>query len=164
MGNYTKAAASFNERGEFGLYVGDALQIFEIFRPRAGVLGTLAEHWQRWRLRGGLPIGVVAGPANALPREWARAWQVCRAGDGERMERVRRVLLAFRDGTRATGGKRAVACLKRALLRDGVIRSDAVADGTPALARPDAERFDEVWGRVRALAAECLEPTWRTRT
>jgi dihydrodipicolinate synthase/N-acetylneuraminate lyase len=164
MGNYTKAAASFNERGEFGLYVGDALQIFEIFRPRAGVLGTLAEHWQRWRLRGGLPIGVVAGPANALPREWARAWQVCRAGDGERMERVRRVLLAFRDGTHATGGKRAVACLKRALLRDGVIRSDAVADGTPALARPDAERFDEVWGRVRALAAEYLEPTWRTRS
>ena len=54
MGNYTKAAASFNERGEFGIYVGDALQIFDIFRPRTGVLGSLAEHWQRWRLRGGL--------------------------------------------------------------------------------------------------------------
>ena len=44
-----------------------------------------------------------------------------------------------------------------------MIRSDAVADGTPALARPDAERFDEVWERVRALARECLEPTWVTR-
>jgi dihydrodipicolinate synthase/N-acetylneuraminate lyase len=164
MGHYTKAAASFNERGEFGIYVGDALQIFEIFRPRSGVLGTLSERWQRWRLRGGLPIGVVAGPANALPREWARAWQVCRAGDAERMEGVRLVLETFRDGTRATGGKRAVACLKRALLRSGVIRSDAVAEGTPALTRPDAERFDELWERVRALARERLEPTWVTRT
>ena len=60
MGHYTKAAASFNERGEFGIYVGDALQIFEIFRPRSGALGVLSERWQRWRLRGGLPIGVVA--------------------------------------------------------------------------------------------------------
>ena len=33
MGNYTKAAASFNERGEFGIYVGDALQIFEHLPP-----------------------------------------------------------------------------------------------------------------------------------
>ena len=164
MGHYTKAAASFNERGEFGIYVGDALQIFEIFRPRTGAFGALSEHWQRWRLRGGLPIGVVAGPANALPREWARAWQVCRAGDAERMEGVRGVLETFRDGTRATGGKRAVACLKRALLRGGVIRSDAVAEGTPALARPDAERFDELWDRVCALARERLEPTWVTRS
>jgi dihydrodipicolinate synthase/N-acetylneuraminate lyase len=163
LGNYTRAAASFRERGEFGIYVGDALQIFEIWRPRTGPLGTLAEHWQRWRLRGGLPIGVVAGPANALPREWARAWQVCRAGDAERMEQVRRVLVSFREGTRAAGGKRAVACLKRALLREGVIGSDAVADGTPVLARPDAEKFDAVFDRVRALARELLEPTWRTR-
>jgi dihydrodipicolinate synthase/N-acetylneuraminate lyase len=164
MGNYTKAAASFRERGEFGVYVGDALQIFEIFRPRSGPLGTLAEHWQRRRLRGGLPIGVVSGGANALPREWARAWQLCRAGDAERMARVRRVLESFHDGTRATaGGRRSVACLKRALLRQGVIRSDAVAEGTPALARPDAERFDEVCDRVQALARELLEPTWVTR-
>jgi dihydrodipicolinate synthase/N-acetylneuraminate lyase len=126
------------------------------------VLGTLAEHWQRWRMRGGLPVGVVAGPANALPREWARAWQVCRAGDGERMEQVRRVLEAFRSGTRLAGGKRSIACLKRALMHRGVITSDAVAEGTPALARPDAERFDTVFDEVRALAAELLAATWVT--
>ena len=39
LGNYTKAAASFNERGEFGIYVGDAMLIFDLFRPRSGVLG-----------------------------------------------------------------------------------------------------------------------------
>jgi dihydrodipicolinate synthase/N-acetylneuraminate lyase len=164
MGNYTKAAASFRERGDFGIYVGDALQIFEIFRPRPGVFGTLSEHWQRYRLRGSLPIGVVAGPANALPREWARAWQLCRAGDGERMERVRRVLERFRSGTRAAGGKRTIACLKRAMLRQGVISSDLVAEGTPSLARPDAERFDEVYEQVHAEARELLVSTWVTRS
>jgi len=164
LGNYTKAAASFRERGDFGIYVGDALQIFEIFRPRRGVLGTLSEHWQRYRLRGSLPIGVVAGPANAMPREWARAWQLCRAGDGERMERVRGVLESFRSGTRSAGGKRSIACLKRALLNQGVIRSDAVAAGTPALARPDAERFDEVFEQVHAEARAQLVPTWVTRS
>jgi dihydrodipicolinate synthase/N-acetylneuraminate lyase len=162
LGNYTKAAASFRERGEFGIYVGDAMQIFEIFRPFRGPFGSIRERWRRRRLRGGLPIGVVAGHANALPREWARAWQVCRAGDTERMERVRRVVEAFRAGTRAAGGKRSIACLKRALLRLGVTQSDAVAPGTPELSRPDAERFDEVLAEVRALAHELLEPPWVT--
>jgi dihydrodipicolinate synthase/N-acetylneuraminate lyase len=34
LGNYTKAAGSFRERGDFGIYVGNAMLIFEIFRPR----------------------------------------------------------------------------------------------------------------------------------
>ncbi|MAE94276.1 MAG: hypothetical protein CL910_06415 [Deltaproteobacteria bacterium] len=162
LGNYTKAAAGFRDRGEFGIYVGNAMLVFEIFRPRTGWLGSLSEHWQRYRMRGGLPIGVVAGPANALPREWARAWQLCRAGDAERMDRVQRVVEAYRAGTRAAGGKRSVACLKRALLQRGVISSDAVAEGTPALARPDAERFDEVFEEVCNLASELLVSTWVT--
>ena len=67
LGNYTKAASGFRDRGEFGIYVGNAMLIFEIFRPRGrGVLGSLSEHWQRYRMRGGLPIGVVSGPANAM--------------------------------------------------------------------------------------------------
>ena len=164
LGNYTRAAAGFRERGEFGIYVGNAMLIFDIFKPRTGWIGSIAEHWQRYRLRGGLPIGVVAGPANAMPREWARGWQLCRAGDGERMERVRQVLEAFRVGTRTAGGKRSVACLKRALLRQGVVRSDLVAQGTPALARPDAERFDEAFEEVRELARENLVSTWVTRS
>ncbi|MDX1648399.1 MAG: dihydrodipicolinate synthase family protein [Myxococcota bacterium] len=163
LGNYTRAARGFRERGEFGIYVGNAMLIFDIFRPRHGLWGAIAEHWQRRRMRGGLPIGVVAGPANALPREWARAWQVCRAGDEERMEGVRRVLEAFRDATRVAAGKRTVACLKRALLRQGVIACDAVAEGTPALLRHDAERFDALFDGVRELAAHELVPTWVTR-
>jgi dihydrodipicolinate synthase/N-acetylneuraminate lyase len=160
LGNYTKAAASFNERGEFAIYVGDAMLIFDLFRPRSGALGTVVDHWNRWRLSGALPAGVVAGPANVLPREWARAWQVCRAGDVERMEQVQEVLEAFRAGTRATGGRRTIACLKRALKRLGVISSDLVAPGTPALTRPDAERFDEVFDGVREVAARSIRAPW----
>ena len=146
-----------------GIYVGDAMLIFDIFKPRHGLLGAISADWQRWRLRGGLPIGVVAGPANALPREWARAWQSCRAGDAERMEAVRSVVEAFRVGTRQAGGKRTIACLKRALLTLGVIGSDAVAPGTPHLTRPDVERFDAAFEQVRVLARERLLPTWVTQ-
>jgi dihydrodipicolinate synthase/N-acetylneuraminate lyase len=160
LGNYTRAAASFNERGEFAIYVGDAMLIFDLFRPRRGALGTVVDHWNRWRLSGAMPAGVVAGPANVLPREWARAWQVCRAGDVERMEQVQEVLEAFRAGTRATGGRRTIACLKRALKRLGVISSDLVAPGTPALTRPDAERFDEVFDGVREVAARRIRAPW----
>jgi dihydrodipicolinate synthase/N-acetylneuraminate lyase len=162
LGNYTRAAASFGDRGQFGIYVGNASLIFELFRPRSGWLGAVSERWQRWRMADGLPIGVVAGPANVLPREWARAWQVCRAGDAERMREVQEVLDAFRTGTHAAGGKRAIACFKRALQRMGVIGSAAVARGTPELARPDAERFDSVFEHVRALARERIGDPWVT--
>jgi hypothetical protein len=65
-------------------------------------------------------------------------------------------------GTHLAGGKRSIACLKRALFRMNVISSDAVAQGTPYLTRPDAERFDEVFEEVRALARSRLVSTWVT--
>jgi hypothetical protein len=79
------------------------------------------------------------------------------------MERVQKVLEAFSVGTHAAGGKRSIACLKRALLQLGVIPSDAVAAGTPALARPDAERFDKIFEEVRGMASRLLVSTWVTR-
>ncbi len=162
LGNYTRAAANFRERGAFGIYVGNALLIFDIFAPRQGLLGALIEHWQRRRMAGGLPVGVVAGPANALPREWARAWQVCRAGDVERMRDTKRVLEAFRQATRLVGGHHTIACLKRALLQRGVITSAAVAEGTPALSPAAAARFDKAFADVRALSTKTLAPIWAT--
>jgi dihydrodipicolinate synthase/N-acetylneuraminate lyase len=160
LGNYTKAAAGFRDRGEFGIYVGNASLIFQLFRPRSGWSGAIAEHWNRYWLSGSLPVGVVSGPANALPREWARAWQVCRAGDAERMEQVRTVVDAFREGTFAAGGRRTIACLKRALQNLGVTHCANVAPGTPELTRPDTERFDQVFADVRALAEQTLGEPW----
>jgi dihydrodipicolinate synthase/N-acetylneuraminate lyase len=163
LGNYTKAAASFRERGEFGIYVGNAMLIFDLFRPRPGFVGTFKEHVYRWRMQGGFPIGVVAGPANAFPREWARAWQVCRAGDVERMIEVQQVVEGFRLATEvAAGGRRTIACLKRALMREGVIGSAAVARGTPTLGAPDADRFDTRYEAVREAARAQLGDPWVT--
>jgi len=160
MGNYTKAAAGFRERGEFGIYAGNAMLIFDLFRPRSGWWGSLVEHWSRYLMRDNPPVGVVAGPANVFPREWARAWQVCRAGDRERMAQVREVLETFRRGTWAAGGRRTIACIKRALRHLGVVESDAVAPGTPSLAAPDAERFDALFEDVLALARERIGTPW----
>lgn len=162
MGNYTKAASSFCERGEFGIYAGNAMSIFDLFRPRHGGWGALVEHYHRRLLHDALPIGVVAGPANVFPREWARAWQVCRAGDEERMDQVREVLEAFRAGTWAAGGRRTIACIKRALRSLGVVTSDAVAAGTPDLTAPDAERFDKVFEDVLAQARDRIGAPWIT--
>jgi dihydrodipicolinate synthase/N-acetylneuraminate lyase len=163
LGNYTRAAKSFKDRGEFGIYVGNAKLIFDLYRPYSGFFGPVREHWDRWRLSGGLPVGVVSGPANALPREWAWAWQVCRAGDEERMNTVQRVVDAFRDRTVAAGGRRTLACLKRALYSEGVISSPCVATGTPPLASVDAERFDEAFAEVKALAASAIGEPWITQ-
>ena len=162
LGNYTRAAKSFKDRGEFGIYVGNAKLIFEIYRPYHGFFGPVHEHWDRWRLAGGLPVGVVSGPANAMPREWAWAWQVCRAGDEERMDKAQRVVDAFRDRTIAASGKRTLACLKRALYREGVISSPRVATGTPELTSADAERFDAAFDEVKQLAAQEIGEPWIT--
>jgi len=163
LGNYTRAAKSFKDRGEFGIYIGNAKLIFDIYRPYHGVFGTIREHWDRWRRAGGMPVGVVAGPANALPREWAWAWQVCRAGDEERMNAAQRVVDAFRDRTVAASGKRTLASLKRALYREGVISSPCVAPGTPELTASDAERFDVAFEEVKELAANEIGDPWITR-
>lgn len=163
LGNYTKAAAGFRERGEFGIYVGSAMLIFDLFRPREGLLGAVAEHWNRWRLRGGLPTGVVAGPANVLPREWARAWQACRAGDAERMAQLREVLEAFRAQTRAAGASSSIACFKRALRKLGVIESDALAPGSAPLGGESAKRFDAAFENLWEGARQRLGEVFASR-
>lgn len=165
LGNYTRAASSFKDRGEFGIYIGNAKLIFDIFRPyRPGIFGVIHEHWDRWRRAGGLPIGVVSGPANAMPREWAWSWQVCRAGDVERMDQAQRVADAFRDCTTLSNGKRpTLACLKRALVVDGVVSSACVAPGTSPLPAGELARFDDAWVAVKAMAAREIGEPWVTR-
>lgn len=158
LGNYTRAAKSFKDRGEFGIYIGNAKLIFDLYRPYQGWQGVVQEHWDRWRRAGGMPVGVVAGPANALPREWAWAWQVCRAGDQERMDAAQVVVDALRDCAVAASGKRTLAALKRTLRTMGVISSDRVAAGTPSLTPEEADEVDRRFEQVRQLAAERIGP------
>ncbi len=160
LGHYTKAARQFRDLGPFGIYVGNANYILEMMRPRSGVFGTLVEHWYRFRLRDLFPAGVVSGPANLLPREWQRAWQVSCAGDVERMEQMKRIFDRFRAVCTFADGRRTLAALKRGLLRIGVTTGDRVAPGTPALSSDDADRFDAAWETLRAEIGAELPGRW----
>ena len=117
LGHYTKAARQFRDRGAFGIYVGEAMHILEMMRPRTGFWGALREHWNRFLLHDLLPAGVVSGPANLMPREWQRAWQVAGAGDVERMDELAALFRAFSASYRFPSGKRSLAALKRGLAR-----------------------------------------------
>ncbi len=160
LGHYTKAARSFRDLGAFGIYVGDALYVLDMMRPRTGLWGRVVERWNRFLLHDLLPAGVVSGPANLWPREWQRAWQVACAGDVPRMEEMKRLFDAFRDATRFPEGKRSLAVLKRGLLALGVLSSDAVADGTPALSAAQADVFDRAFERLRQETRAVLPARW----
>lgn len=166
LGNYTKAALHFRQRGEFGIYIGNAMLIFELYRPSRGLTGRLREGWQTYLLHDALPIGVVSGPANAMPREWQKAWRACWAGDEqladlyqglcERFEQM----CAFADRGRVVS--KTLACLKYALELDGVISASRVAPGTPALTEPEKQIFAGHYHALRERIRREVEPLWRT--
>jgi dihydrodipicolinate synthase/N-acetylneuraminate lyase len=162
LGHYSKAARQFRDLGAFAIYVGNALWILERMRPRTGVVGRLLERWNRFLLHDMLPAGVVAGPANVFPREWQRAWQVACAGDVERMDEMRGLFERFQSASTFADGRKTLPVLKRALLRLGVISSDAMARGSRALSAAEAESFDVRFDSVREDFAAALPARWRS--
>ncbi len=167
LGNYTKAALHFRKPGEFGIYIGDAMLIFELFRPSRSLLGRLREGWRDYLLYDALPIGVVSGPANVLPREWQKSWRSCWAGDEESMDRWQTVcrqfeaICGFDEGGRTV--RKSIACLKYALELDGVITSSAVVRGTRSLDQVQKNKFAADYRRLRELIARDSHAIWRTR-
>lgn len=147
LGNYTKAALHFKQPGEFGIYIGNAMLIFDWFRPQRGFIGRLQAGWNEWLMNHTLPIGVVSGPGNVLPREWQKAWRVCWAGDEELMNQYRDLCAGFEARTFFGGNEtsqytgKMIACLKYALELDGVISGSLVAKGTPALSDEERRQF-----------------------
>jgi dihydrodipicolinate synthase/N-acetylneuraminate lyase len=166
LGNYTLAAAHFKRRGEFVIYPGNAYLMFDLFMPSGGFARHLRNAWNRYLTHDGLPYGVVAGAANVMPREWQRAWQVCHAHDGAMIDRYRLIMEEFHDATAFNRGVKVyrptIACLKAALRHLGVISSDAVADGTPALDPDQRRAFIRRFNEVRRRAAAILEPEWQS--
>jgi len=156
LGRYARAAARDRAAGRFGVYAGEPQQIFDLHRSRHRILRAAAGSWTRRHLGDALPSGVMAASANAFPREWAHAWQACRAGDAEPIASCRELFETFRARTYEAGGRRTIACYKRALQVRGVISSAAVARGTPALRYPDVERFDRAFEQARACASKRL--------
>jgi dihydrodipicolinate synthase/N-acetylneuraminate lyase len=167
LGNYTKAALHFKQPGEFAIYIGNAMLIFEWYRPSRGIVGRLREGWRDYLLHDTLPIGVVSGPANVLPREWQKAWRVCWAGDEEMMdlyygfcEEFEEICSFDEGGQRVT---KSLACLKEALVIDGVIAAGTVAKGTKALTGEQkivfAERYAELRERIRSNSPALWQTT-----
>ncbi len=162
LGNYTRAASHFKRSGEFAVYAGNAHLIFELFAPPLGLAGRLRDRWNRYWTNNALPAGVVAGPANVMPREWQRAWQVCQDRDQPLMERYAAVLERFRSACTFTRAGRPVrltiACLKAALAERGVSSSDAVAQGTRALEDSERDEFKRRLDELARFAETALEP------
>jgi hypothetical protein len=163
LGNYTKGAAHFEDKGEFGIYVGNAMLMFQVFKLEDGLVGRVREYWNRYLLHNELPIGVVAGPANALPREWQRAWRVCYSGDERLMPIYRSAFEAFSAACRLSGADKTIACLKHAMKIDGVITSDIVAEGTGALTEGECRQFSSRYSRIKAELEASTDSIWISR-
>ncbi len=166
LGNYTRAAAHFKRTGEFAIYPGNAYLIFDLFMPSEGIVRRLRHAWNQFLTRNALPHGVVAGAANVMPREWQRAWQVCRSGESAMIDRYRIAMDEFREASVFVRGNRmyrpTIACLKAALCHLGVISSDVVAAGTPALDADQRREFLRRFNEVRRRACVTLEPEWQS--
>ncbi len=168
LGNYTKASLHFKDKGEFGIYIGDAMLMFDIYKLRGGLGGMICEYWNRRLLRNELPIGVVSGPGNVLPREWQKAWRACYAGDELLMEKYRHAFALFEDACRSTERGRPlykrIACFKYALSLEGVIGSYQVGRGTAELTAEQRKLFEEKYKQVKEYIASHTDPRWISRT
>jgi dihydrodipicolinate synthase/N-acetylneuraminate lyase len=164
LGNYTRAASHFKLAHEFVIYAGNAYLIFDLFAPPAGVVGAAKHYWNHYLTSHTLPYGVVVGPANAMPREWQRAWQWCRKHDPEQMHRYAEALEEFRAACSFDRSGAAyvpmIACLKASLVERGVISSEAIASGTPALSADERREFAARFHKLREKWVRNLEPDW----
>jgi dihydrodipicolinate synthase/N-acetylneuraminate lyase len=167
LGNYTKGALHYKDKGGFGIYVGNAMLMFQVFRLEDGVIGRVREYWNRYLLHNELPIGVVSGHANALPREWQRAWRACYAGDERLMANYKSVFEQFSAACRFPYGngevKKTIACLKHALKLEGVIESDLVAEGTRPLTDSERREFAQRFASIKEHLAATTSPVWISR-
>lgn len=166
LGNYTKAALHYKQPGEFGIYIGNAMLIFEMYRLSRGLIGRLVEGWRDFLLYDTPPIGVVSGPANVMPREWQKAWRVCWAGDEELTEVYRDLCSCFEEICRFEESgrhvKKTIACLKYALEIDGVISSSEVWGGTKSLSAEQKKIFKDGYQALREYSRSRIESLWYT--
>ena len=166
IGNYTKAALHYKQPGEFGIYIGNAMLIFEMYRPSHTFFDRLREGWRDYLLNDAVPIGVISGPGNCMPREWQKAWRVCWAGDEaltnvyqEICERFESICGFEESGQRV---KKTIACVKYALEIDGVLSSSAVGNGTKSLTADQQAIFKDRYLGLREYVKSQTEPLWQT--
>jgi dihydrodipicolinate synthase/N-acetylneuraminate lyase len=163
LGNYTKAALHYKQPGEFGIYIGNAMLIFDWYRQSKG---RLRAGWHEYLLSHTLPIGVVAGPGNVFPREWQKAWRVAWAGDEELTDLYQSLCAEFENICEFTEGGRPVnkmiACLKYALELDGVLTTSVVGRGTKALTDEQRALFGERYRALQERLRRQTAPRWQS--
>ncbi len=168
LGNYTRAASHYKLSHEFAIYAGNPYLIFDLFAPAGGISRTIHHRWNRYLTQRAMPYGVVAGPSNVMPREWQRAWRVCRAGNPDLMERysaaVNELLHACEFKRRGKPYTPFNACYKVALREFGVIRSEAMAPGSATLEAAERREFLVRLRAMRRHGEELLEPGWQSAT
>lgn len=172
LGNYMRGASHYNDQGEFGIYIGNAMLIFNVFRLERSLWGSVKEYWNRFLLHDTLPVGVVSGPGNVLPREWRRAWHAAYTGDDDLMSIYRKIFKQFEVACRFSDqipdkGKmvdKAMACFKHALVLDGVITSDHMAHGTPALTDEERKKFAELYFKLKSDIMQTCPQNWISKS
>jgi len=160
LGNYTKGAAHFKDKGEFCVYVGNAMLMFQVFNLEHGLLGRVREYWNRYLLHNELPIGVVSGPANALPREWQRAWR--RYASDERLMSIYKSafeqFVAACQFSQADGRVRKDDCLSEARVEAGWCdHFGSVAEGTRSLDEDERREFAGHYMRIKQHLASATD-------
>jgi dihydrodipicolinate synthase/N-acetylneuraminate lyase len=167
LGNYMRGASHYNDQGEFAIYIGNALLIFDVFHLERSMWGQIKEYWNRFLTHDTFPIGVVAGPGNVLPREWKRAWHACYTGDEHLMAIYRNIFKRFErlQVVREEGKTvdKALACFKHAMVIDGVITSDTVANGTPSLSEDEKQKLSDAYLRLKMEIEETCPANWVSR-
>ena len=167
LGNYTKAALHYKQPGEFAIYVGNAMLIFDLYRPSHSLLDRFREGWRDFLLNDAAPVGVVSGPGNCMPREWQKAWRVCWAGDEELTDVYQGICEGFEaicgfeeNGQRV---KKTIACVKYAMELDGAIDSSEVCQGTKALTAEQRAIFKDRYLALRQQVTGMIDPLWQTQ-
>ena len=109
----------------------------------------------------------MSGPANALPREWQRAWRACYASDDRLMSIYKSAFEQFVAACQFSQGdgrvEKMIACLKHALKLDGVITSDLVAEGTSSLNAEERREFASRYLRIKQHLASATDSIWISR-
>jgi dihydrodipicolinate synthase/N-acetylneuraminate lyase len=168
LGNYMRGASHYNDQGEFGIYIGTAMLIFDVFRLERSLWGSVKEYWNRFLMHDTLPVGVVSGPGNVLPREWRRAWHAAYTGDDDLLSIYRKIFKRFEIACRFSDQyssqdkiiDKALACFKHALVLDDIITSDHVADGTPTLTEEERSKFADLYLKIKSDITQSCPANW----
>ena len=135
-----------------------------MFHLKRSLFGQIKEYWNRFLTHDTFPVGVVAGPANVLPREWKRAWHACYTGDEHLMAIYRNIFKHFENLQKVRcDGKtidKALACFKHAMVLDGVITSDYVAGGTPSLSTTEKDKLSDAYHHLKSEIADNCPSNW----